>query len=141
MKWGLKGGISIVTDFGPLTDYFDAVVVFVTNSSLLFRLAVAILSYVSKFLGLSNVVCIMYIYFTAIYLSKLPVYFPVSNGEKKSKWFFQVDVSSKKWTNEFYLTTMKPQVDLFLFVYWRKLKTPKRHFEIIWPVESIELMK
>ena len=28
--------------------------------------------------------------------------------------------------------TMKPQVDLFSFVFWRKLKTPKNLFEIIW---------
>ena len=27
-----------------------------------------------------------------------------------------------KWTNEFYFTTMKPQGDLFLLVFWRKLK-------------------
>ena len=34
-------------------------------------------------------------------------------------------------TNEqFYFTTMKPQVDLFSFVFLRKLKTPKGHFEI-----------
>ena len=57
-----------------------------------------------------------------------------SKGQKKSKWYFQVEVSSKKRTNVFYFTTMKPQVDLFLFVFWRKLKTPKRHFEIIWPL-------
>ena len=48
MKWGLKGGISIDADSGPLKYlgmyYFDAVVVYVTNSSLLFRFAVAILS-------------------------------------------------------------------------------------------------
>ena len=31
---------------------------------------------------------------------------------KKSKWFFQADVSSKKRTNEFYFTTVKPLVDL-----------------------------
>ena len=28
--------------------------------------------------------------------------------------------------NEFYFTTMKPQIDLFSFVFWRKLKTQKR---------------
>ena len=39
-------------------------------------------------------------------------------------------------TNELYFTTMKPQVDLFSFVFWRKLKTAKRHFEIIWPLTS-----
>ena len=44
-------------------------------------------------------------------------------GQTKSKQFFQADVSSKKQTNEFYFTTMKTQVDLFLFVFLRKLKT------------------
>ena len=50
--------------------------------------------------------------------------------QKKSKQFFQANVSSKKQTNEFYFTTIKPQVDLFSFVFWRKLKTPKNRFEI-----------
>ena len=53
-----------------------------------------------------------------------------------SKCFFQVDISSQKQTNEFYFTNMKPLLDLFLFVFWRKLKTPKRHFEIIWPLQK-----
>ena len=47
-------------------------------------------------------------------------------------------ISSKKWTKEFYFTTMIPQVDLFSFVFWRKYKTPKNHFEITWPLESGE---
>ena len=51
-----------------------------------------------------------------------------SKGQTKSKLFFQADVSSKKRTNEFNFTTMIPQVDLFSFVFWKKLKTPKRHF-------------
>ena len=46
-------------------------------------------------------------------------------GKKNSKWFFQADVSSKKQILLYYL---------FLFVFWRKLKTPKRHFEINWPL-------
>ena len=55
MKWGLKGGISIDADSGPeflglLGVYFDAAVVFVMKSSLLFRLAVAILWYEEDFL-------------------------------------------------------------------------------------------
>ena len=48
-----------------------------------------------------------------------------SKGQTKSKQFFQADVSSKKRTNEFYFTTMKPQVDLFSFVFggnWRHQK-------------------
>ena len=60
-----------------------------------------------------------------------------AKGQTTSKLFFQTDVSSKKWMKEFFFTTMKPQVDLFSFVFWRKLKTPKRHFEITWPLESI----
>ena len=43
-------------------------------------------------------------------------------GQTKSKWFFQADVSSKKRTRN---STMIPQVHLFLFVFWKKLKTPK----------------
>ena len=55
MKLGLKGGISIDADSGPeflglLCVYFDAAVVFVMKSSLLFRLAVAILWYEEDFL-------------------------------------------------------------------------------------------
>ena len=53
-----------------------------------------------------------------------------TKGQKKSKLFFQIDVSSKKRTDEFYFTTMKLQIDLFLFVFRRKLKTQKRHLEI-----------
>ena len=34
---------------------------------------------------------------------------------------------------------MIPQVDLFSFVVWKKLKTPKRHFEINWPLPKIVL--
>ena len=33
---------------------------------------------------------------------------------------------------------MIPQFDLFSFVFWRKLKTPKRHFEINWPLARAE---
>ena len=36
----------------------------------------------------------------------------------------------KKQTNEFNFTTMIPQVDMFSFVFLKKLKTPKIHFEI-----------
>ena len=60
----------------------------------------------------------------------------------RNDWFsFQVDVSCKKQMKEFYLTTMKPQVDLFSFVFWRKLKTPKRHFEIIWPLACFYILR
>ena len=47
---------------------------------------------------------------------------------KKSKRFFQVDVSYKKWTNEFYFFTMKPQVDLFSFVFLGEIEDIKKTF-------------
>ena len=54
----------------------------------------------------------------------------IIKGQTKSKQFFQADLSSKKRTNEFDFITMKPQVDLFSIVFWRKLKTPKKRCEI-----------
>ena len=61
---------------------------------------------------------------------KAPNFSRTDKGQTKSKRSFQANVSSKKQTNEFCFTTMKPQVDLFSFVFWMKLKAPKRHFEI-----------
>ena len=55
-------------------------------------------------------------------------------GQLISKCLFGIFNSPKKRTNKFDFTTMKPQVDLSSFVFWRKLKTPKRHFEIHWPL-------
>ena len=43
-------------------------------------------------------------------------------------------ISFKKRTNKFDFTSMIPQIDLFLFVFWRKSTTPKNHFEINWPL-------
>ena len=61
----------------------------------------------------------------------------MERGQTKSKWFFQVKVSSKKWMNKFYFTTMTPQVDLFLFIFREKLKAPKRHFKINWSLRMM----
>jgi hypothetical protein len=36
-------------------------------------------------------------------------------------------------------TTMILQVDLFSFIFWEKLKTPKNHFEINWPLMGVTL--
>ena len=47
-----------------------------------------------------------------------------------SFWFRQY--FPKKRTKQFDFTTMKPQMDLCLFIFWRKLKAPKRHLKIIW---------
>ena len=52
-----------------------------------------------------------------------------TKGQLISKGLFGILNSSKKGTKKFDFTTMIPQVDLFLFI-WKKLKTPKRHFEI-----------
>ena len=41
---------------------------------------------------------------------------------------FQADVSSKKRTNEFYFTAMKPQTDLFLFVFLKEIEDTKETF-------------
>jgi hypothetical protein len=57
-------------------------------------------------------------------------YLVPTKGQLISKWFLGSSISSKKRTNEFNFTTMIPQVDLFSFVFWRKLTTPKNHFEI-----------
>ena len=38
--------------------------------------------------------------------------------------------SPKNQGEKFDFTTMIPQVDLFSFVFWEKLKTLERHFEI-----------
>ena len=67
---------------------------------------------------------------------KLDAFFIYLILNVKQCWnnFFQADVSSKTWTNEFYFTTMKPQFELLSFVFMRKLKTPKRHFQINCPL-------
>ena len=62
-------------------------------------------------------------------------------GQTQAKQFFRADISPKQRTNEFYSTTMKPQVDFFSFVFWRKLRTPKRHFEINWPLQLLGILK
>ena len=51
-----------------------------------------------------------------------------TKGQTKSKWFFRAYVSSKKQTNEFYFTTMKPQSDLFLFVFLEEIEDTKKTF-------------
>ena len=53
-----------------------------------------------------------------------------TKGQLISKGLFVVLNSPKKRTKKFDFTTMIPQFVLFPFVFWEKLKTPKRHFEI-----------
>ena len=52
----------------------------------------------------------------------------LGKGQLISKWFFGASIFSKKQTNKFDFTTMISQVDLFSFGFWKKLKTPLRHF-------------
>ena len=58
-----------------------------------------------------------------------------SNGQLILKRLFGILNSSKIRTKKLDLITMIPKVDLFLFLFWKNLKTPKRHFEINWPLQ------
>ena len=51
-------------------------------------------------------------------------------GQLISKGVLDILNSPKKGTKEFDFTTMIPQIDLFSFVFWEKLKTPNGHSEI-----------
>ena len=48
-----------------------------------------------------------------------------SEGQLISKGLFDILNSSKKRRKKFNFTAMIPQVDLFLFIFLKKLKTPK----------------
>ena len=51
-------------------------------------------------------------------------------GQLFSKCLLGIFNSPKKRMKNFNFTTMVPQVELFSFVFYGELKTPKRHFEI-----------
>ena len=53
-----------------------------------------------------------------------------TKGQLISKELFDILNSPKKRTNKFDFATMIPQVDLFSFAFWKKLKTTKEPFEI-----------
>ena len=55
-------------------------------------------------------------------------------GQLISKRLLCILNSPTKRTKKFDFTTMIPQVDLVLFVFWEKLKAPKRPFKINWPL-------
>ena len=61
-----------------------------------------------------------HLYFSPFYAKQLLR--AEATGQTKSKRFFQADVSSEKQMKEFYFTTMKPQVDLFLFVFFEEIE-------------------
>ena len=52
---------------------------------------------------------------------------PVKVRQSRNDFFMPTFPPKNKRTNS---TTMKPQVDLFSFVFWKKWKTTKRHFKI-----------
>ena len=66
--------------------------------------------------------------------------FPIFKGQLISKGVLMSSISSKKRTKEFDFTAMIPKIDLFSFVFWRKSKTPKNHFEIIGPLADHKLL-
>ena len=53
-----------------------------------------------------------------------------AKGQSISKCLFGVFNFFNKTNEKIRVTSMIPQVHLLLFVFWEKLKTPKRHFEI-----------
>ena len=56
------------------------------------------------------------------------------------KRLFRIFNSSRKQTKKLHLTSMVPQVEPIFFCFLEELKTPKRHFEINWPL-AIEFRK
>ena len=60
----------------------------------------------------------------------------VTKGQLISKGLYRILNFPKKWTKKFDFTTVLWYLKstCFLFVFWEKLKTPKRHFEINWPL-------
>ena len=57
-------------------------------------------------------------------------YHLVTKGQFISKGLFRILNSLQKRTKKFNFTTMIPQVDLFSFVFWEKVKAPKSPSEI-----------
>ena len=46
-------------------------------------------------------------------------------------------ISSNKQTNELDVTIKISEDDLFSFFFWKKMKTPIRHFEINWRLNRL----
>ena len=72
-------------------------------------------------------ICMFYNWMVMIILH---TYNNFDKGQIISKANYGILNSSKKRTNKFDFTTMIPQVVLFSFGFWRKLKPPKTHLEI-----------
>ena len=66
--------------------------------------------------------------FKLLFIRNLIIWFPLKSVlkvRKSQNEFFKPTFPPKKRTKEFYFTSIKPQVDLFSFVFWRKSTTPK----------------
>ena len=63
------------------------------------------------------------------FLAKLSMYI-LKVRQSRNDFFKSTFLPKNEQTKEFDFTTMIPQVDLFSFVIWKKLKTPKGYFEI-----------
>ena len=48
----------------------------------------------------------------------------------KLEMIFSSHCFFQKQTNKLNISTLKPQVNLFSLVFWKKLKTPNRNFKI-----------
>ena len=59
-------------------------------------------------------------------------------GQKKSKWFFKPTFPPKNEQTNSTLLLWNLRLTCFRSFFLRKLKTAKRHFEIIWPLIQIQ---
>ena len=65
-----------------------------------------------------------------VYVARVRYVSPwLTKGQLVWKWFLGSLIFSKRRMNEFDFTTS--------FVFWRKLTTPKNHFQINWPLNCI----
>ena len=58
-----------------------------------------------------------------------------AKGQLSSKCLFGIFLKTNKKIN---FTSMVPQVEMFLVVFWVKLKTSERHFKINWPLQLFD---
>ena len=82
---------------------------------------------------LEDVVClrIFSLSLTLLKVATIGLTWKIWKGQLILKANCQAVNSSKKQMNSFLQVC-----DVISFVFWKKLKTPKRHFEIIWPLIS-----
>ena len=71
--------------------------------------------------------------------SFIDVTFP--KGQLISKGLFSVFNSSKKWTKKFCPNILGQKLKFSSSFFLEELKTPKRHFEISWPLQNEDIKR